>query len=109
MYEDIPYLYLTTIGRKTGQPRQIEIWFVVYDGAFYLCSEARGQSHWTQNILADSRVLIQVGDRDAEAWDGVARWVDSEQEPDLVTEVAALMDAKYGWSDGLFVELRPTN
>lgn len=107
MYEDVPYLYLTTIGRKTGLPRQIEIWFVDYDGAFYLCSEARGQSHWTQNILADPRVLIQIGDREAEAWDGIGRWVDAAQEPELVSKVSTLMDAKYSWSSGLFVELRP--
>ena len=25
-------LYLTTVGRKTGKPRTIEIWFVTYEG-----------------------------------------------------------------------------
>jgi hypothetical protein len=25
--EEIQYLYLTTLGRKTGLPREIEIWF----------------------------------------------------------------------------------
>ena len=30
------FLYLTTIGRVSGQPRTIEIWFVEHDGAFYV-------------------------------------------------------------------------
>lgn len=30
------YLYLTTTGRKTGQPRQIEIWFVT-SGTTRMC------------------------------------------------------------------------
>jgi hypothetical protein len=29
------------------------------------------------------------------------------REPDLVAAVRALMDAKYGWSDGLVVEVAP--
>jgi len=33
---DAQVLYLTTIGRKTGLPREIEIWFVTFTGRFYL-------------------------------------------------------------------------
>ena len=32
-------LLLTTIGRKTGLPREIEIWFVVHRGCFFLFAE----------------------------------------------------------------------
>jgi hypothetical protein len=47
-------LSLTTIGRKTGLPREIEIWFVVCCERFYLFAEtgeaARvGQEHRTQS------------------------------------------------------------
>jgi hypothetical protein len=31
--------------------------------------------------------------------------VESADEPDLAARVSALMDEKYGWSDGLIVEL----
>jgi len=31
---DAQVLYLTTIGRKTGLPREIEIWFVTVTGRF---------------------------------------------------------------------------
>ena len=30
------FLYLTTIGRRTGLPREIEIWFTERDGRYYV-------------------------------------------------------------------------
>ena len=33
------YLYLTTIGRKSGKPHSIEIWFVAHDGCYYMVNE----------------------------------------------------------------------
>lgn len=99
-----PCLYLTTIGRRTGRPHQIEIWFVVHDGCWYLVSELRERADWVQNIQHNPAVTIRVGDR---AWDGMGRVVDAAAEPQRATAVRALMDAKYGWSDGLIVELRP--
>jgi len=36
-----------------------------------------------------------------------ARLVHNDREPQLVATVRALFDAKYGWSDGLVVELTP--
>src|SRR6266436_5165751 len=36
---DRQVLYLTTIGRRTGLPREIEIWFVVWCEHFYLFAE----------------------------------------------------------------------
>ena len=30
------FLYLTTTGRRSGQPREIEIWFTSRDGRYYL-------------------------------------------------------------------------
>ena len=32
------YCYLTTRGRNTGKPHEIEIWFCVHEGALYLLS-----------------------------------------------------------------------
>ncbi len=36
------FLYLTTIGRKSGKPHQIEIWFVEYQGCCYIVNEGGG-------------------------------------------------------------------
>jgi deazaflavin-dependent oxidoreductase (nitroreductase family) len=98
------FLYLTTTGRRTGFPREIEIWFTGHDGRFYLIAEHRERANWVRNIRADSRVQIRVGDRQCAA---TARVVEDEREPDLARTVKALSDAKYGWSDGLIVEITP--
>ena len=36
---------------------------------------------------------------------GTARVVADERDPELARAVKALSDAKYGWSDGLIVEI----
>jgi deazaflavin-dependent oxidoreductase (nitroreductase family) len=104
------FLYLTAKGRKTGQPRRIEIWFVEHGGRHYIVSERREASHWVKNIEHDPDVTFSVGSR-ADP-DGAiasararARLVREEEEPSLVRDVRALMDGKYGWSDGLVVEI----
>ena len=104
-YADIltMYLYLTTIGRVTGQPREIEIWFTEHGGHFYLVAE-RESANWVRNIQSQSQVKVRVGDAEFNA---VARVVHHDREPQLAVMVKALFDAKYGWSDGLIAELTP--
>jgi len=103
------YLYLTTIGRKTGNPHEIEIWFVEYEGNYYLVSEYPDRSDWVKNILHNPAVTFRVGSRSAEAIHGIGRAVDRAAEPELATAVSQLMDAKYDWSDGQIVELKPNS
>jgi hypothetical protein len=95
------FLYLRTKGWKTGRQHEIEIWFVDYNGKYYIVSEHRERSHWVKNVLHNPIVSFSVAGREFE---GAARAVN---EPGLVAEVSKLMDAKYGWSDGLIVELAP--
>ena len=96
------FLYLTTTGRNSGQPREIEIWFAGHGERYYLIAEHREQANWVRNILHDPRVLFRVRD-DVSA--GTGRVVDAERETELWAKVRALFDKKYGWSDGLIVEL----
>jgi deazaflavin-dependent oxidoreductase (nitroreductase family) len=105
--EQPQFLYLTTIGRKTGKLHQIEIWFVEYDGKYYLVSEFPERSDWVRNILHNSEVTVRVGTRDAEPIPCLGRAVDRTVERTLGAAVARLMDAKYNWSDGQIVELTP--
>lgn len=102
---DTQYLYLTTIGRKTGRPHEIEIWFVAHDGRWYCISEMRERSDWVRNIAANPRVTVCIGSRDAPLVNAIGRMVDAEREPELAASVRAKMDAKYGWSEGLIIEL----
>lgn len=101
------FLYLTTTGHKTGKPHEIEIWYVEHQGRYYLVSEMRQRSHWVQNIQANPAIALRVGQRDAPLINGTGRVIDPAHEPELAAQVAALMDAKYNWSDGLIVELAP--
>ena len=109
---DEHFLYLTTTGRTSGEPRRIEIWYVAHGGRHYLISERRGESHWVRNIQRDPAVTFSVGTRADHAASlpptrATGRVVEDRDEPELASAVRALMDAKYGWSDGLIVELSP--
>jgi deazaflavin-dependent oxidoreductase (nitroreductase family) len=93
------YLYLTI----TGQPREIEIWFTKHGGRFYLIAE-RESANWVRNIQSQPQVKVRVGDAEFNAF---ARVVRNDRKSTLAAIVKALFDAKYGWSDGLIVELAP--
>ena len=98
------FLYLTTTGRISGHSREIEIWFTERGGRFYLIAEQRERANWVRNIQAQPQVKVRVGDRQ---FDATARVVHDDREPQLTRAVKELSDAKYGWSDGLIVELTP--
>ena len=98
------FLYLTTTGRVSGQPREIEICFTERDGRYYLIAEHRERADWVRNIQARAQVAVRVGDRQ---FDATGRIVREDREPELAAAVRTLSDAKYGWSDGLVVELTP--
>ncbi|MHB8629669.1 MAG: nitroreductase/quinone reductase family protein [Aggregatilineales bacterium] len=104
MSEPSPFLYLTTTGWKSGQPHEIEIWFVALGERYYLVAEGREQAHWVQNIVYQPAITWRVG---GQAFRGSGRLIDRAAEPTLAGQVATLMDAKYEWSDGLIVELTP--
>ena len=98
------YLYLTTRGRKTGRARPIEIWFTRRGRRYYLVAEHGLRAHWVQNLLADPRVRWRVG---TARFGGRARVVRPEAAPALVDDIQARSKQKYGWGNGLVVELDP--
>ncbi len=98
------YLYLTTTGHRSGNPHEIEIWYVPHGDAFYLIAEKRLRSHWVQNIQHNPVITFRI---DEQIYTGRGRLIDNESEPNLAEQISQLMDDKYGWSDGLIVELRP--
>ena len=100
----IPYLYLTTTGRRSGQAREIEIWFTFWQGKYYIISYLFKRAHWVRNIRKHPAVTFKV---DEKGFAARARAVDAERESQLCTTVQRLSEEKYGWSDGLVVELSP--
>ena len=59
-FEKEEYCYLTTKGRKTGTPHEIEIWFVVYENSVYLMSGGMDRSDWVKNLLKDPNVTLRI-------------------------------------------------
>jgi deazaflavin-dependent oxidoreductase (nitroreductase family) len=96
------YLYLTTRGRSSGLPREIEIWFTHQQGRYYVIAEHGEGTQWVRNLQADPQVRIRVG---AESLAGLARVVDVAAEPTLVAAVQERFREKYGWGEGLVVEI----
>jgi deazaflavin-dependent oxidoreductase (nitroreductase family) len=99
------FLYLTTLGWKTGRQHRIEIWFAEYNERYYIISERLHSAHWVQNIKHNPAVSFSIDDN---MFKGTARIVDQEESA-LAAEVLKLMDTKYKWSQGLIVELTPIN
>jgi len=97
-------LYLTTIGRRSGLPREIEIWFVVYRERFFLFAETGEAAGWVKNIKRNPEVSVRIGERQS---GGTARVLDRQADRTLWDQVAALSEQKYGWGDVLPVEITP--
>jgi len=55
------FCYLTTIGRVTGRPHSIEIWFAIDGDALYMLSGSHG-SDWVKNVLHAPDVTVRLGD-----------------------------------------------
>ncbi len=90
------FCYVTTIGRRTGNPHTIEIWFGSQtEGTIYLLSGGGDQSDWVKNLVANPSVHVKISDRE---WEGQARVLQDEGEE---AGVRRLLATKYqAWRDG---------
>ena len=61
-----PYCYLTTTGRNSGGPHEIEIWFAARGDTIYLMNGGTrrppGSSDWVRNARAEPSVTVRIGD-----------------------------------------------
>lgn len=51
---------ITTIGRKTGLPRRIEIYFHHFDGHYYLTGRPGRKRDWEANIVANPEFTLHL-------------------------------------------------
>ena len=102
--KDSQFLYVTTTGRTTGLPREIEIWFVEAEGKYYILAEKFREANWVQNIEKNPRVRVRLGSRQFEA---TARVLDPVRDAATWKRAQSLERSKYGWGDGLPVEITP--
>jgi len=82
---------ITTIGRRTGNAHEIEIWFGVIGDTMYLISGNGPSADWYRNALVQPRVSVRLA---GELHHGVARAVTDPQER---RRVGDLMGDKYSW------------
>jgi len=61
---DLDYCYVTTTGRRSGNPHTIEIWFAQHEGRVYLLSGGGEESDWVKNLRVHPTVAVRMGDRD---------------------------------------------
>lgn len=89
------YCYLTTTGRRSGQPHEIEIWFGVDGSTLYLLSGGGEKSDWVRNLKAQPQVSVRIG---KQVFAATARLVAEDGEEQLARRLLA---AKYyGWREG---------
>lgn len=70
---DAPFCYVTTTGRRTGNPHTIEIWFAVSPTAPTLYILTYRDSDTVRNLRKDASVTVRIGGGDYRA---TARLVD---------------------------------
>ena len=83
---DEAYCYLTTTGRVTGKPHEIEIWFGLRDNTLYLLSGNREKSDWVKNLLKDPSVKVKIAKKTYKA---TARLVTDEKEETMARNMLA--------------------
>jgi len=80
------FCYLTTRGRVTGKPHEIEIWFGLHDTTVYLLSGGMDRSDWVRNFMKDPQVTIRIA---GQTFHATARLVSDPQEATLARNMLA--------------------
>lgn len=91
-----PFAYFTTIGRVSGEPHRIEIWFAVESGRVYLLSGGRDRSDWVRNLMENPVITLEAG---GEKRAGVAQVLEAGSAADQLAR--KLLVAKYQKNDEL--------
>ena len=88
------YCYLTTTGRVSGRPHEIEIWFGIQNTTLYLLSGSEN-SDWVKNLLKKPSVMVRIAKH---TFTGTGRIVDDQVEDSTARYLIA---EKYQeWEDG---------
>jgi deazaflavin-dependent oxidoreductase (nitroreductase family) len=95
------YCYLTTTGRVTGRPHEIEIWFALDGDTLYMLSDSHG-SDWVKNLRRTPRVTVRIA---GERFEGSARVVEDSEEDELARR---LLVEKYEQEPGSLSNWRRT-
>jgi deazaflavin-dependent oxidoreductase (nitroreductase family) len=61
--QDESTVRLVTIGRKSGAPRPVTIWFVADAGRIYVQAGKGGSTDWFKNLQKTPTVTLEFGER----------------------------------------------
>jgi deazaflavin-dependent oxidoreductase (nitroreductase family) len=95
------FCYLTTTGRVTGRPHEIEIWFALDGDTLYMLSDSHG-SDWVKNLRRTPGVTVRIAN---ERFEGHARVVEDGEEDELARR---LLIEKYEQEPGSLSNWRRT-
>jgi deazaflavin-dependent oxidoreductase (nitroreductase family) len=90
------FCYLTTTGRVTGRPHEIEIWFslVPKTRTLYMLAGGGDRADWVRNLRREPAVTVRIS---GEKLKGTARLVEAVEEDRLARR---LLVEKYEGSPG---------
>lgn len=93
---DESFCYLTTTGRVTGRPHEIEIWFslVPETRTLYMLAGSGDRADWVRNLRKEPAVMVRLS---GERLKGEARVVEDAGEDELARR---LLVEKYERSPG---------
>ncbi len=60
---DQPYAWLTTTGRQSGQPRTVELWFVLHGRTVHFLAGGGERAQWVRNTDVEPSVQLRLGQR----------------------------------------------
>ena len=80
---------LTVVGRKSGNPHTVKIWFVAENGKVFVTSARGKDAQWVKNLRKTPTVTVQIGET---TFQGTAVWREDDK---VKTEVIPLFLHKY--------------
>ena len=102
---------LTVVGRKSGKPHTVKIWFAAENEKVFVTSARGKDAQWVKNLRKTSAVTVKIGET---TFQGTAVWREDDK---VRTEVIPLFLRKYflakvfkwiGWYSVIFAfEITP--
>lgn len=93
------YCYLTTAGRRSGQPHTVEIWFATPEGSatLYILAGSGEKADWVKNLRQNPRVQVRFDSAVSAIVEGHGRIVTQPEEDMLARRL--VVSKYYGRSE----------
>jgi deazaflavin-dependent oxidoreductase (nitroreductase family) len=78
------YCYLTTTGRRSGEPHRIEIWYAADGDTLYFLAGGGTASDWVRNLGVNAAVSVEL---DGEVFAGQARVLENGDEAETARDL----------------------